>query len=149
HRLPQLAFSRQLLPFAEVTHCESISAWATQLYQALAGVLPDDKPWCLHIEPHYGARTIPRMGARAWHSASRSRHEQERIKSSAQPPESALGAVSAQAGKNRCRLIRQAIIDLLERKRRHFLRQLRPTPERFALEDSLVQLLLTAPGTGF
>ena len=148
-RLPQLAFSRQLLPSAKAIRCESVRDWAAQLYQAVAGFLPDDKPWSLHIEPHYGARTISRMGARAWHSAGRAGHEQNRIQPLGQSAESVPRRISVDAGKNRCRLIRQNLIELLERKRRHLLRKLRTTPMPFAPEDSLVQLLLTAPETGF
>jgi 23S rRNA (cytidine2498-2'-O)-methyltransferase len=46
-------------------------------------------------------------------------------------------------------LIRQALIHLLEKKRRHLLRNLRTAPAPFTCEDTLVQLLLTAPDTGF
>jgi 23S rRNA (cytidine2498-2'-O)-methyltransferase len=148
-RLPLLAFSRQLLPFARAIAAESVRAWAAALYRALAGILPDDKPWSLHIEPHYSAKSIPRMGARAWHSASRARHEKGRMQSAVQPTDPAPRTVSAEAGKNRCRLIRQALIDLLEKKRRHLLRHLRNAPGRFTSEDTLVQLLLTSPDSGF
>ena len=38
---------------------------------------------------------------------------------------------------------------MLQKKRRHLMRQLRPEPVPFTPQDSLVQLLLTAPDTGF
>jgi 23S rRNA (cytidine2498-2'-O)-methyltransferase len=46
-------------------------------------------------------------------------------------------------------LIREALLDLLQRKRRHLLRRLRAEPGPFAAEDSLVQLLLTGPEAGY
>jgi 23S rRNA (cytidine2498-2'-O)-methyltransferase len=57
--------------------------------------------------------------------------------------------VDAEAGRHRCRLIRQAMVEMLQKKRRHLLRQLRPDPVPFTPNDSLVQLMLTAPDAGF
>jgi 23S rRNA (cytidine2498-2'-O)-methyltransferase len=53
------------------------------------------------------------------------------------------------AGKSRCEWIRAALVELLREKRRHLLRQLRPQPTPFTPGDSLVQLLLTSPTTGW
>lgn len=53
------------------------------------------------------------------------------------------------AGRQRCRLIRQSLKDLLQRKRRHLLKGLREQPEPFAPDHSLVQLLLLSPERGY
>lgn len=57
-----------------------------------------------------------------------------------QPPE---------AGWNRCRLIREALIERLRRQRRHLLKRLDEATTPFQPADSLVQLLLTDPEHGF
>ena len=46
-------------------------------------------------------------------------------------------------------LFARRLIELLRKKRRHLLRRLRREPAPFTAEDSLVQLLLTAPDAGF
>ena len=139
---PLLVFARQFLPAARPVAAESIRDWAETLVAAVAGVLPDDQPWTMHVEPHYGARPAHRIGARAWHSATRGR---------AVPAvsEAAGPVVDAAAGRQRCRLIHEAVVEALRKKRRHLLRRLRPLPVPFTPGDSLVQLLLTAPGRGF
>jgi 23S rRNA (cytidine2498-2'-O)-methyltransferase len=143
-RLPYLAFARQLLPNVIALRAESIRGWAGLIFDAVAGVLPDSQPWSLHIEPCYGARSVRRMGARAWHSARRaSRARTADTRGLATP------SVDAEAGRQRCRLIREALVELMQRKRRHLLRHLRRDPASFATGDSLVQLLLTAPDAGF
>jgi 23S rRNA (cytidine2498-2'-O)-methyltransferase len=53
------------------------------------------------------------------------------------------------AGENRCRFIREAFGELLQRRRRRLLKQLQPAPEPFTPDTSLAQLLLTSPGRGF
>ena len=53
------------------------------------------------------------------------------------------------AGQNRCELIRERLIENLQKKRRHLLRALVKTPQPFAPPHSLVQLLLTGPEEGF
>lgn len=144
-RLPYLAFARQFLPNGRAVQAESIRAWANELFDGVAGVLPDDQPWSLHIAPHYGGRTVHRIGARAWHSAARTRSP----KRAARTAEGEGQGSQAEAGRHRCRLIREALVELLQKKRRHLLRQLRPEPLPFTPNDSLVQLLLTAPASGF
>ena len=172
-RLPPLAFARQWLPEARHVHADSVRAWAGALFEALAGVLPDDLPWTLHVEPHYGARATRRIGARAWHSRMRQAGEARSPKSTVQNPALALQPARVEtqrqsaergcvglgepgiqqsergAGRHRCLLIRQALLELLQRKRRHLLRRLRPEPGPFTANDSLAQLLLTAPDAGF
>jgi 23S rRNA (cytidine2498-2'-O)-methyltransferase len=53
------------------------------------------------------------------------------------------------AGRNRCRLIRESFLDLLRRKRRHLLCALQDEPTPFTPAHALVQLLLTAPDRGW
>jgi 23S rRNA (cytidine2498-2'-O)-methyltransferase len=147
-RLPCLVFARQLLPDALPVRAESIRGWADRLVAAVAGTLPDDQPWSLHLEPHYGARTTHRIGARAWHSARREARGEGRGAKAQNQPETTAQPEAA-AGRYRCQLIREAVLELLQRKRRHLLRQLRREPAPFTAKDSLVQLLLTAPDAGF
>jgi 23S rRNA (cytidine2498-2'-O)-methyltransferase len=142
--LPHLAFARQWLPNARSVRAESIRAWAAIVFDAVAGLLPDDRPWSLHIEPHYGARATHRMGARAWHSASRHGAALGQRSSVTESP-----IPDAAAGRHRCRLIREALVELLQKKRRSLLRQLRRGPVHATVGDSLVQLLLTTPDAGF
>ena len=51
---PLLAFARQTLPQIAEASAVSINAWADRLIDAVAGVLPDDQPWQLHLWPEYG-----------------------------------------------------------------------------------------------
>lgn len=53
------------------------------------------------------------------------------------------------AGRNRCALIRETLFDRLRRHRRHLLRQHLDSVAAFSPEETLVQLLLTAPDAGF
>jgi 23S rRNA (cytidine2498-2'-O)-methyltransferase len=55
----------------------------------------------------------------------------------------------ANAGVNRCRLIREALFETLHRKRRGLMKTLDDAPIRFGPDSSLVQLLLVAPDHGF
>jgi len=147
-RLPYLVFARQLLPEALPVRAGSIRDWAARLCAAIAGTLPDHQPWSLHIEPQYGAPQAHRIGARAWHSARRGWGAEGR---ETRPGQQAEGSAppDAHAGRHRCRLIRETLVESLQRQRRHLLRQLRPQPAPFTPQDSLVQLLLTSPETGF
>ena len=142
--LPCLAFARQWLPKAQPLRAESINAWAAAVFGTLADALPDQQPWSLQVEPHYGALARHRMGARAWHSRTR-------LKPS---PDQTVGLPTARgpalaAGRHRSRLIREAVLELLQKKRRHLLRQLRRELVPFTPLDSSVQVLLTAPDAGF
>jgi 23S rRNA (cytidine2498-2'-O)-methyltransferase len=139
--LPHLAFARQMLPYATWRHGESIRAWAGLVFESISGVLPDDAPWRLHIDPHYGAPAAHRIGARAWHTASRSGEASRVVARRAAPLET-------DAGRHRCRLIREAVIELLRKKRRHLLKQLGAEPVPWGRGESLVQLLLTSPEAG-
>jgi len=138
--LPHLAFCRQFLPDVREVRADSIRAWTAAVFPALVQLVPEGHPWSLHVVPHYGERTEHHIGARAWHSL---KHRTGRL---APPPR---GQTSPDAGQHRCRLIREAMVDLLRQKRRHLLRHLRPEPVPFTPHDSLVQLLLTRPNHGF
>jgi 23S rRNA (cytidine2498-2'-O)-methyltransferase len=52
------------------------------------------------------------------------------------------------AGQQRCKLIRDAVKEVLQKKRRAILRHLQETEQRFAHEDSLIQLVLLSPEEG-
>jgi 23S rRNA (cytidine2498-2'-O)-methyltransferase len=144
-RLPHLVYARQWLADAELVRAESIRAWAEAIAERTAGILPDDQPWGLHIEPHYGVKTVHRMGARAWHTAQRSRSSE----SGKTAVQERSGEVESSAGRHRCRLIREAVAELLRKRRRHLLRRLRSEPAAFTPADSLVQVLLTSPEAGY
>lgn len=163
-RLPLLVFARQWLPFTRRLQAESVRGWANELVASLAGVLPDDQPWSLYLEPHYATRAVHRIGARAWHSL-RSKHQTPNFKFQAHAQMGQSGASeisnlksqisnaperapSGEAGRHRCELIREALLETLQRKRRHLLRQLRKEPAPFTPTDSLVQFFLTAPDAG-
>jgi 23S rRNA (cytidine2498-2'-O)-methyltransferase len=142
-QLPYLVFARQLFPHVSPTKADSISGWARAIFEHLVGCLPENEnePWALHVEPHYGTRSTHRMGARAWHSVSA--HSRQSIQAARPTRPDAI------AGKHRCLLIRQAVLELLKEKRRQLLRQLRAEPGPFVPKDSLVQVLLTSPDSGF
>ncbi|KAB2661431.1 MAG: hypothetical protein DVB31_12345 [Verrucomicrobia bacterium] len=53
------------------------------------------------------------------------------------------------AGNHRCELIAEAVDDQLRRRRRHLLRRLADSGTPFAPDESLVQLVLTSPESGF
>ena len=143
--LHHIAFARQWFPEAKSFHAESINGWTNLIFGCLAGSLPDDKTWRLHIEPHYGMRSVRRMGARAWHTAQRANPTRIHPRQTNKKGE----VVSAQAGYQRCRLIREALMDLLRKKRRYLLRSLGEEPKPFTAETSLVQVLLIGPERGF
>lgn len=137
-RLPYLAFARQLLPQAQARQATSIKAWASVVCDAVAGVLPDHQPWSLHVFPFKEVVSSSRQGARAWHSRARAKAPQ------LQRPQANQGA-----GANRCRLIAEATSELLQKRRRHLLRYLRPQPVAFSGDEALVQLLLSSPDEGY
>ncbi len=141
-RAPYLAFARQWYPRACAVKAGSIRGWATELFEQLVPVVPAGQPWLLHIEPHYGARSSHHIGARAWHSRLR---QGALPRPAGEPPRGPDPA----AGRHRCRLIREALLELLRQKRRHLLRGLGGDAAPFAGETSLVQLLLTGPEEGF
>jgi 23S rRNA (cytidine2498-2'-O)-methyltransferase len=142
-RAPCLAFLRQLLPNASRERCESISGWARLAAERIIAALPEDQPWVLHVEARYAAaRKVHRIGARAWHSATRE----------ARPPsgtERQIPGIPANAGQHRAELIRSALIESLQKKRRHLLRHLKREPAAFTPLDSVVQLLLVSPAEGY
>jgi 23S rRNA (cytidine2498-2'-O)-methyltransferase len=139
--MPFLPHARQLLPNAAQVRAESIRAWAEEVFRVICERVPEDQPWALHIEPHYGARPIQRMGARAWHSMSR--------REPSHPQKTRPGTfTNPDAGKNRCALILETVADLLRKKRRRLLARLHSTPTPFSPTDTLVQACLTGPDAG-
>ncbi len=142
--LPPLAAVRQAFPHARQVEAASIGAWALLLAEAVDS-LPEDRWWQLHVAPHYGVQREVRMGARARHTASRRGH----LPKALDGPTGEGSSVSAHAGAQRCSLIRQSLLERLRERRRHRWRHLRPGPEPFGSEDSLVQLLLTSPTAGW
>ncbi len=165
--LPQLAFLRQILPYARHVYAASIRAWADELTKTLIPALLDSRPWQLHIEPHFAVSQAHRIGARAWHTAHRhlkapTPDQRDRLDdrgpkdrqpaagpgiARTEQPESRR--IDAKAGRRRCELIRGAVLEILGQKRRSLLRQLRSSPTSFTPQDSLVQVLLTAPDAGY
>jgi len=53
------------------------------------------------------------------------------------------------AGQNRCRLIQEAVLEQLQKRRRRLRKKLSPATTRFGPSESLVQLVLIAPDQGF
>ncbi len=151
--LSPIAFARQLLPNATPVRAASIRQWANLLLDEIGKALPEPAPWCLHLEPRSAPRTGHRIGARAWHTLSRqpsARRELRRPNSATAKEAPAADAyMGAEAGRNRCRLIREELLESLRKNRRRLLRQLRTDQSPFTPADSLVQLLLTGPENGF
>jgi 23S rRNA (cytidine2498-2'-O)-methyltransferase len=135
--LPYLAYARQVLPLARAVEATSIRAWAERIVEAVAGVLPDHQPWSLHVFPFKAVSDHTRMGARAWHTQGRA---------TARPLSS---EAAPSVGPNRCRLIREAVTELLAKRRRHLGRYLREQTRPFSADESLVQVLLTSLENGF
>jgi 23S rRNA (cytidine2498-2'-O)-methyltransferase len=63
-RPPCLVFARQVLPDAREETAASISAWSERLLAAVVSGLPEDQPWLLHVEPHFGTGTAGRNRCR-------------------------------------------------------------------------------------
>jgi 23S rRNA (cytidine2498-2'-O)-methyltransferase len=138
-RLPFLAFARQLAPDAREVSAASIRTWANLLVDAVAGVLPDQNTWSLQVVPFKELTADSRMGARAWHSRTRAE----------QPRSSASQEEARSIGPHRCRLIREAALEILHKRRRHLLRSLRQHEGIFVEDEALVQLILLSPEHGF
>lgn len=138
--LQHLAFARQILPHARQVTASSISTWANLLVEAVAGVLPDHEPWSLHVYPCQEQPAESRIGARAFHTRARAG---ERV-----APQPAARAASG-AGHHRCRLVREAVVELLQKRRRHLVRYLRKHDAPFLEGESLVQLVMTSAEQGF
>ncbi len=138
-RVPFLAFARQFVPDVRAVKAASIRSWASLLVESVAGVLPDHQTWSLHVIPFKEVVGSSRTGARAWHSRTRR----------GLPLPSADVEVRQSVGDHRCRLVREAAIELLQKRRRHLVRYLRQHEGVFVEDEALVQLLLMSPDTGF
>ena len=138
-RLPYLVFARQFLPEAREVSAASIRAWASLIVDSVVGVLPDEQTWSLHVVPFKQLTEGSRMGARAWHSRTRG----------GQPLPAAEAESAQSVGEKRCRLVREAAVELLEQRRRHLARHLRQYEGVFVEDEALVQLVLMSPEHGF
>lgn len=160
--LPEFLFARQQLPEARAVSAPSVRTWANLLADALIGTLPDGEPWSLHIVPFRPAEE-ERIGARAWHSQSRTpvrsrrfggRPDQAPARAQRESRDASPTAAEPQraepaVGEHRATLIREALVEILSKKRRHLLRQLRAPGAVFLPNESLVQLLLVTNDSGF
>ncbi|HVJ20250.1 MAG TPA: SAM-dependent methyltransferase, partial [Polyangiaceae bacterium] len=136
---PHLAFARQVLPQAREVEAPSIRTWANLVVEEVVGVLPDHAPWALHVFPFEQAAGARRVGARAWHTRARA----------GKPLPLREEPARSLVGHERCRLIREAVSELLQKRRRHLLRSLRRQEEPFAPDEALAQLVLSSPEQGF
>jgi 23S rRNA (cytidine2498-2'-O)-methyltransferase len=139
---PYLPFARQVLPDAREVGAPSVKTWAQLIVQAVVGVLPDHSPWSLHVFPFQEVKSSSRMGARAFHT-----HARARAGKAPPPPRRELG--KSAVGHHRGRLIRRAVEELLQKRRRHLLRSLREGTAAFGEDEWLAQLLLVTPEAGF
>lgn len=140
---PTLAFVRQALPGAEFVSAASVGAWVREVVERVVVQLPDDRPWRLQIGAFYGAKPRERMGARAWHSATRWTRERpgEPVKD---PPE-----VASHAGRFRCQLIEEGVVQRLKERRRNRLKVRVTDPVPFSPDEGVVQVLLVSPERGW
>ena len=145
-RWPHLAFARQLLPDAGA----GASGLDTRLGQ------PSVRGYCGSSAGRpalVAARRAP-----LWHAGSSSDGRAGLAQPGAKGRSGEAAerdmphrrrTLAADAGRHRCTLVREALVEMLQKKRRHLLRRLRREPRPFTAEDSLVQVLLTAPDSGF
>lgn len=140
---PAFAFVRQGLPDAEFVAAPSVGAWVREVVDRMMVRLPDERPWRLQVGAFYGAKPRERMGARAWHSATRWTRDR--------PTDSAPAApeVAAHAGRFRCQLIEEGVRDRLKERRRHRLKVQVVDPVPFGPDEGLVQVLLVGPDRGW
>lgn len=141
-----LCFGRQLLPDARLVCADSVNQWAQALVEGVLAGVPEGRPWRLHLWPHYGAVAPRTVGARRAFGTHVLGHRSSRREDRGGAP---TGGVAATAGMNRCRWIREALLERLKERRRHVLRQLRDSTEPWGPEESLVQGVLTAPDRGW
>ena len=143
---PALAFARQLLPEAHLVCADSVNRWAQSVFDGILSGVPDAQPWRLHLWPHYGAvapRTVGARRAFGTHVLGR----RPGVPNESQPDPA--GRVQASAGLNRCRWIREALVERLKERRRHLLRTLRDSTDPWGADESLVQVVLTSPDRGW
>ncbi len=140
--LPLLVFSRQMLPGAKKVTATSIRAWAEQVSHAAMSNLSYDQPWRLHVIPHYNSQA---RTDEAQHLSAQPRPARKR----AARPRERTSTSNRKVGLRRCALIHTMALALMKDRGRRLARQLHEEPTPWTLEDSLVQLLLTSPDTGW
>jgi 23S rRNA (cytidine2498-2'-O)-methyltransferase len=144
--MPSLAFARQLLPEAHLVCADSVNRWAQRVLEGILSGVPEARPWRLHLWPHYGVVAPRTVGARrAFGTHVLGRRPSVATESQADP----AGRVLASAGLNRCRWIREALVERLKERRRHLLRTLRDSTDPWGPDESLVQVVLTSPDRGW
>lgn len=136
---PDLVFARQILPDALEVRAPSIRTWAELLVNAVVGVLPDGEPWSLHVFPFEEVAAGSRLGARAWHSRARK----------AESTVARAASAERGAGGTRCRMIKDAVLEMLGKRRRQLARALRNDAGPFFPNEALLQLVLTSAETGY
>ena len=143
---PAFAFARQLLPDAHLVCADSVNRWAQAVFDGILAGVPEGRPWRLHLWPHYGAVAPRTVGARR---AFGTHVFGYRGGPTPEPQQDPGGHVPASAGSNRCRWIREALMERLKERRRHLLRTLRDSTEPWGPEESIVQAVLTSPDRGW
>ncbi len=141
--LPVLSLARQTLPAAKPAVADSIAAWARSIVDRILSELTDEGAWRLHVGARYGAPRRERLGARAWHSATR--WGGGRSGTTVETSE----FVSPDAGRHRCELIEKEVLGLLKERRRRRLKVRTAGTGAFSGKESLVQVLLSAPDRGW
>lgn len=144
--MPALAFARQLLPEAHLVCADSVNRWSQAVFDGILSGLPDARPWRLHLWPHYGVVAPRTVGARRAFGTHVLGRRAGVLNESPPEPD---GRVQSSAGLNRCRWIREALVERLKDRRRHLLRMLQESTEPWAPDESLVQGVLTSPDRGW
>ena len=148
-----LVFARQVLPNAEEVAAPSIRAWANLVVDAIIGVLPEHEPWSLHVFPFRKVIATSRMGARSFHSQARGGRPNSGRETAREAPQRETAREAPQreeeVGAKRCELVRDAVVELLRKRRRHLLPGLKPREGAFFENEALVQLALSAPDRGY
>jgi len=143
--LSRWALARQFLPGATNVSAGSVGMWAREIITALDQPMAVTAKWRLVVAPLYHVRKASVIGARAQHS--------ERLEGQGRSPgwSASTRTVSSQptAGENRCRLIREVLLEQLGKHRRWLLRSASNCEGAFEEDERFVQLLLTSPECGW
>ncbi len=145
-RLPQelvVASAKQCLPNLRRMNADSIGRWAQTLSAQVADSIAPGGRWMLHVFANYRPETSKPVGARAQHS-TRLGFRPGRCGEDA---DSSLEE-NAGGGVRRCELIRGALLEILRKRQRTWLRGL-DSDGALQPDTSLIQLSLTAPDAGW